>query len=39
LYNEERKNTFQNDTNDLYQLLSAGGKASEKAAALIQQMV
>jgi len=39
LYSEERKNTFQNDTSDLYQLLSAGGKASEKAAALIQQML
>lgn len=39
LYNEERKNTYQKDTNDLYQLLSAGGKASEKAAALVHQML
>ncbi|MFM1795207.1 MAG: hypothetical protein RL642_1592 [Bacteroidota bacterium] len=39
LYNEERKKQYSIDTQDLYQLLSAGGKASVKAAALIQEVV
>lgn len=39
LFNEQRKTTFQQDANDLYNLLSAGGKASQKAANLINQML
>jgi lipid-A-disaccharide synthase len=39
LYNKDRKNKYKEDTNQLYELLSAGGKASEKAAAIIHQMV
>ncbi|MEY3058867.1 MAG: hypothetical protein RL000_219 [Bacteroidota bacterium] len=39
LYNEDRKNKYKADTDNLYQLLSAGGKASEKAAGIIQQML
>lgn len=39
LYNEERKNKYKEDTNKLYQLLSAGGKASGKAAAIIHQLL
>lgn len=39
LYNEDRKNKYKEDTNRLYELLSAGGKASEKAAAIIHQLV
>jgi lipid-A-disaccharide synthase len=39
LFNEQRKTRFQQDTNDLYDLLSAGGKASQKAADLINQML
>jgi lipid-A-disaccharide synthase len=38
LYNEDRKNKYKEDTNRLYELLSAGGKASEKAAAIIHQL-
>lgn len=38
LYNQERKNKFKEDTYKLYQLLSAEGKASEKAAEIIHQM-
>lgn len=37
LYNEDRKNKYKVDTDKLYQLLSAGGKASEKAAYIIHQ--
>jgi lipid-A-disaccharide synthase len=39
LYNEDRKNKYKADTDRLYQLLSAGGKASEKAARIIHQML
>ncbi len=39
LYNEDRKNKYKADTDKLYQLLSAGGKASEKAAGIIHQML
>lgn len=39
LFNEQRKTTFQQDTNELYELLSAGGKASQKAANLIHLML
>ena len=39
LYNEDRKNKYKEDTDNLYKLLSAGGKASEKAAAIIHQLV
>ncbi|MEN9952279.1 MAG: hypothetical protein RLZZ520_547 [Bacteroidota bacterium] len=39
LYNEDRKNKYKEDTDKLYTLLSAGGKASEKAALIIHQLV
>ena len=39
LYNEDRKNKYKEDTNRLYELLSAGGKASAKAATIIHQLV
>ncbi|MEY3179524.1 MAG: hypothetical protein RJB42_1767 [Bacteroidota bacterium] len=39
LYNEDRKNKYKADTDKLYHLLSAGGKASEKAAGIIHQML
>lgn len=39
LYNEDRKNKYKEDTNRLYELLSAGGKASAKAASIIHQLV
>ena len=38
LFNEARKKQYKEDTDELYQLLSAGGKASQKAAAIVQQM-
>lgn len=39
LYNEARQKKYSDDTDRLYQLLSAGGKASEKAAAIINQFI
>jgi lipid-A-disaccharide synthase len=39
LYNEARKKQFKEDTEELHQLLSAGGKASQKAAAIVQQLL
>ena len=38
LFNESRKKQYKEDTEELYQLLSAGGKASQKAATIVQQM-
>ncbi len=39
LYNENRKKQYQEDTEKLHQLLSEGGKASEKAAAIIHSLL
>lgn len=39
LYNENRKKQYQEDTEKLHQLLSEGGKASEKAAAIIHSVL
>ena len=39
LYNESRKKQYEEDTQKLHQLLSEGGKASEKAAAIIHSVL
>lgn len=39
LYNENRKKQYETDTRKLHELLSEGGKASEKAAKIIHQVL
>lgn len=39
LYNENRKKQYEEDTKKLHQLLSEGGKASEKAAAIVHSLL